>query len=86
MVGDPDDLRFAKQHHADAYGVDCEVHRMSKHKYYPWLHKNSFNAIETSVPQSSPMRPLMHMLAAIGYVLSDILEVLSDEHFEEDAE
>ena len=43
------------------------------------VYKNSFNAIETSVPSGSPMRCLLQMLAAIGHVLSDILEVLSDE-------
>lgn len=42
-------------------------------------HFNSFNALQSAWSSSHPLRPLMDMLAHIGYVLSDILKVLEDK-------
>jgi len=39
-------------------------------------YKNSINAIEGMWSGSHPLRPLMSMLAYIGYVLCDVLEAL----------
>ena len=54
---------------------------MKKIKYHPWLHKNSFNALAGFYNKEHPLNGIMRMLAQIGYVLSDILAVLNDEHY-----
>lgn len=48
------------------------------------LYKNSINAIEGTWPGSHPLRPLMSMLAHIGYVLCDLLEVLDNRATKEE--
>lgn len=48
-------------------------------KYFPHLHKNSFNALAGHYNKDYPLNGIMRMLAQIGYVLSDILEVLTED-------
>ena len=48
-------------------------------KRCPHLHKNSFNALAGSFKNEHPLSAVMHILAQIGYVLSDILEVLEEK-------
>lgn len=43
------------------------------------FHMNSFNALQGVWPGSHPLRPIMDMLAHIGYVLCDILQKLEKE-------
>lgn len=54
---------------------------MKKVKYYPGSYKNSFNALAGHYNKDYPLNGIMRMLAQIGYVLSDILAVLNDEHY-----
>lgn len=42
-------------------------------------HRNSINAWSGGYPNRHQMNPLMRMLAHIGYVLCDILEVLEEK-------
>lgn len=50
------------------------------------LYKNSINAIEGTWPGSHPLRPLMSMLAHLGYVLCDVLEALEGQITKEESD
>lgn len=51
-------------------------------KYFVGLHRNSFNAYSGAYSVNDPaeklLKPIVHVLVHVGYVLCDILEVLED--------
>lgn len=67
--------------------VDEDVSRCRKcgwtnREYFPYLHRNSFNAFQghyrSSRPEEKLLQPILFSLTQIGYVLCDILEVLEE--------
>ena len=74
--------------HCIEYPVDEDSSRCRKcgwtdaKKYYPHLHRNSFNAFGNSYRSSRPeerlLQPMLNTLTQIGYVLCDIAEMLDE--------
>lgn len=64
---------------ASDFDIKVEIERVH-------AHRNSINAIESTWSGAHPLRPLMSMLAHIGYVLCDVLEALGEQIIEEESD